>query len=185
MAGHAIVYDWSENGVIAAARQIQSEYWCLTHFSLFISITSHLIVEAWLHRSSALAKGTEVTVEPEGSTEDMSPPVSEVDAGEVSRLQEHVASLRSEVDILHKAERSAAINAAKATLALSAGHQRLTDARTALQRANANLAAHASQSEAPVVPRVASPLRLSPSSTPVSPSLYNRLSPRPSPGAPT
>ena len=60
-------YDWSENGVIDAARQIQSEYWCLTHFSLFISITTYLIVEAWLSRTSHLADGTEVTVEPEGA----------------------------------------------------------------------------------------------------------------------
>ena len=60
-------YDWSENGVIANARQIQSEYWALTHFSLFISITTYLVVEAWLHRSSLLSVGAEVTVEPEGA----------------------------------------------------------------------------------------------------------------------
>ena len=59
-------YDWSENGVIAAARQFQSEYWSLTHYSLFIAITTYLLFEAWLHRSSVLSKGTEVTVEPEG-----------------------------------------------------------------------------------------------------------------------
>ena len=59
-------YDWSENGVIATARQIQSEYWCLKYYSLFISITTYLIFEAWLDRSSKLSKGTEVTVEPEG-----------------------------------------------------------------------------------------------------------------------
>ena len=58
-------YDWSENGVIANARQIQSEYWALTHYSLFISITTYLIVEAWLNRTSYLHIGTEVTVEPE------------------------------------------------------------------------------------------------------------------------
>ena len=45
-------YDWSENGVIASARQIQSEYWSLTHYSLFISITSYLIVDVWLNRRS-------------------------------------------------------------------------------------------------------------------------------------
>ena len=59
-------YDWSENGIIAHARQIQSEYWSLTHYSLFISITSYLVVTAWLNRSSVLSQGTEVTVEPEG-----------------------------------------------------------------------------------------------------------------------
>ena len=57
-------YDWSENGVIALARQIQSEYWSLTSYSLFISITSYLLVNLWLDRSSVLSKGTEVTVEP-------------------------------------------------------------------------------------------------------------------------
>ena len=62
-----IDYDWSENGVIANARQIQSEYWALTHYSLFISITTYLIVEAWLNRSSHLSVGTEVTVEPGGA----------------------------------------------------------------------------------------------------------------------
>ena len=60
-------YDWSENGVIANARQIQSEYWALTHFSLFISITTYLVVKAWLDRRSRLSVGMEVTVEPDGA----------------------------------------------------------------------------------------------------------------------
>lgn len=58
-------YDWSEKGIITPDRQIQSEYWSLTSFSLFISITSHLIVSEWLDRCSLLTVGTEVTVEPE------------------------------------------------------------------------------------------------------------------------
>ena len=60
-------YDWSENGVIANARQIQLEYWSLTHYSLFISITSYLVVSAWVDRCSELSKGSEVTVEPTGA----------------------------------------------------------------------------------------------------------------------
>lgn len=60
-------FDWSEKGVITPDRQIQSEYWSLTSFSLFISITSHLIVSTWMDRCSPLSVGTEVTVEPEGS----------------------------------------------------------------------------------------------------------------------
>ena len=60
-------YDWAENGLIAAARQIQSEYWCLKYFSLFIVIVSYLKAEEWLVRDSLLQKGAEVTVEPEGS----------------------------------------------------------------------------------------------------------------------
>ena len=57
-------YDWSENGTILNAVQIQSEYWSLVHYSLFISITSHLVVAKWLDRSSFLQVGSEVTVEP-------------------------------------------------------------------------------------------------------------------------
>lgn len=61
-------YDWSENGVIASARQIQSEYWSLVYYSLFIQITTYLVSDAWLDRSSLLSIGAEVTVEMEGST---------------------------------------------------------------------------------------------------------------------
>ena len=56
-------YDWSENGLIGTARQIQSEYWSLVYYSLFIQITDYLCCTAWLHRSSLLSVGTEVTVE--------------------------------------------------------------------------------------------------------------------------
>ena len=37
-------YDWAENGVLELARQIQSEYWALVAYSLFISITAFLDV---------------------------------------------------------------------------------------------------------------------------------------------
>ena len=60
-------YDWAENGVLELARQIQSEYWCLKYFSLFIVIGSYLKSDVWLDRESLLAEGDEVTVEPEGS----------------------------------------------------------------------------------------------------------------------
>lgn len=60
-------YDWSENGIITPSRQIQSEYWSLTHYSLFISITTHLVVEAWMNRRSLLNVKAEVTVEPQGA----------------------------------------------------------------------------------------------------------------------
>ena len=60
-------YDWSENGLIAAARQIQSEYWCLKYYSLFITIVSYLQPEAWHDEAALLKTGDEVTVEPEGS----------------------------------------------------------------------------------------------------------------------
>jgi len=61
-------YDWSENGVIASARQIQSEYWSLVHYSLFIQITTYLVSEAWLDRRSILPQGAEVTVETASET---------------------------------------------------------------------------------------------------------------------
>ena len=59
--------DWSENGLIAAARQIQSEYWCLSYFSLLIIIVAHLKEDVWLDDASLLCELDEVTVEPEGS----------------------------------------------------------------------------------------------------------------------
>ena len=60
--------DHSENGTIANAREIQSEYWRMNYFSLFISIWSYLCSEAWLDRSGALHKGDAVTFEPEGAS---------------------------------------------------------------------------------------------------------------------
>ena len=59
-------YDWAENGVLELARQIQSEYWGLVAYSLFISITSYLIPSFWKDRTSELPRKAEVTVEPEG-----------------------------------------------------------------------------------------------------------------------
>lgn len=51
--------DWAENGQILNAREIQSEYWTLKAFSLFISITTHLISSVWLDRESPLPDGAE------------------------------------------------------------------------------------------------------------------------------
>ena len=63
-------YDWAENGVLELARQIQSEYWALVAYSLFISITAFLDVAEWKRRDGALPRGSEVTVEPEGAPAD-------------------------------------------------------------------------------------------------------------------
>eukprot|EP00966_Prymnesium_polylepis_P029538 686375-Prymnesium_polylepis.2 len=52
-------YDWAENGVLELARQIQSEYWSLISYSLFISITSYLLPSFWKDRTSELKRGTE------------------------------------------------------------------------------------------------------------------------------
>jgi hypothetical protein len=61
-------YDWSENGLIASARQIQSEYWSQSYYSLFITITSYFVAERWIDRRDVLPVGAEVTVEPAGTT---------------------------------------------------------------------------------------------------------------------
>ena len=58
-------YDWAENGVLELARQIQSEYWALVAYSLFISITAFLDVAAWKRRDGELQRGSEVTIEPD------------------------------------------------------------------------------------------------------------------------
>jgi hypothetical protein len=63
-------YDWAENGVLELARQIQSEYWALVAYSLFISITAFLDVVEWKRREGTLPRGSEVTVEPEGAPVD-------------------------------------------------------------------------------------------------------------------
>ena len=63
-------YDWAENGVLELARQIQSEYWALVAYSLFISITAFLDVAAWKRRDGELPRGSEVTVEPEDAPAD-------------------------------------------------------------------------------------------------------------------
>ena len=60
--------DHSENGPIPNAREIQSEYWKLKQFSLFISMWRYLLSSAWLNRTSVLQKGDAVTVEPEGES---------------------------------------------------------------------------------------------------------------------
>lgn len=56
--------DYSENGPIANAREIQSEYWTLKTYTLFISIWSYLSSSAWKDREGLLHVGQRVTVEP-------------------------------------------------------------------------------------------------------------------------
>ena len=61
--------DWSENGTILSAREIQSEYWKLKQFFLFMCIASFLQTNTWLDAEGALPEGAEVTVLPEGSSD--------------------------------------------------------------------------------------------------------------------
>ena len=60
--------DYSESGPIANAREIQSEYWKMKRYTLFVSIWSYLLISAWLDRCGRLAMGDEVTVEPEDTS---------------------------------------------------------------------------------------------------------------------
>ena len=55
--------DWSENGEIVIKKQMQMEYWVTVYYSLLISITAFLVTANWMDKRSALAAGTEVTVE--------------------------------------------------------------------------------------------------------------------------
>ena len=56
--------DWSENGEIVVRQQMQSEYWSIKYYSLFISITAFLVTSQWIDRESLLNPGDEVTVQP-------------------------------------------------------------------------------------------------------------------------
>ena len=56
--------DWSENGSLESKDQLQQEYWIIVHYSLLISIARFLIRSCWMDTTSALPKGTEVTLEP-------------------------------------------------------------------------------------------------------------------------
>lgn len=58
--------DYSENGSLEKAKQLQSEYWIIIYYTLLISIASFLVSAAWRERSSVLPIGAEVTVEPVG-----------------------------------------------------------------------------------------------------------------------
>lgn len=56
--------DWSENGEIVVKQQMQSEYWSIKYYSLFISITGFLVASEWKGRTSILKQKAEVTVQP-------------------------------------------------------------------------------------------------------------------------
>lgn len=81
----------SENGPIANAREVQSEYWRLKNYSLFISIWAHLLNSAWVDRVGALSKGDAVTVELEGESilNSITPPVGSCYAEVVASSNTH------------------------------------------------------------------------------------------------
>lgn len=61
--------DFAENGDIITAREVQSEYWVMKHYTLFVQVVAFLLTSAWVSRDSALALRDAVTVEPaEAST---------------------------------------------------------------------------------------------------------------------
>ena len=57
------------NGTLLSAREVQSEYWKLKQFSLFMCIASFLQSDTWLDTEGALPEGAEVTVLPGGSSD--------------------------------------------------------------------------------------------------------------------
>lgn len=56
--------DFSENGSLEKAKQLQSEYWIIIYYTLLISIASFLVASVWREHSSVLPAGAAVTVEP-------------------------------------------------------------------------------------------------------------------------
>ena len=61
--------DFAENGSIITAEEVQSQYWKINSFTLFVQVVSWLVSKAWVSRTSRLACGMAVTVELEGSSE--------------------------------------------------------------------------------------------------------------------
>ena len=95
--------DHSENGTIANAREIQSEYWVSKMYSLFISIWSYLCSKAWVDRVGALPKGTAVTLEPEGAS---TPGSLKLLPGSVYAVVEEGSTLEGEATMYHVRERN-------------------------------------------------------------------------------
>ena len=95
--------DHSENGTIANAREIQSEYWVAKLYSLFISIWSYLCSKAWVDRVGALPKGTAVTLEPEGASR---PGSLELLPGSVYAVVEEGSTIKGEETMYHVRERN-------------------------------------------------------------------------------
>eukprot|EP00966_Prymnesium_polylepis_P095174 2203858-Prymnesium_polylepis.1 len=61
--------DFAENGSIITAEEVQSQYWKINSFTLFVQVVSWLVSEAWRSRTSRLARGMAVTVELDGASE--------------------------------------------------------------------------------------------------------------------
>jgi hypothetical protein len=61
--------DFAENGAIITAEEVQSQYWKINAFTLFVQVVSFLVSEAWISRTSRLTRGMAVTVELDGVSE--------------------------------------------------------------------------------------------------------------------
>jgi hypothetical protein len=61
--------DFAENGSIITAEEVQSQYWKINSFTLFVQVVSWLVSEAWRSRTSRLVRGMAVTVELDGASE--------------------------------------------------------------------------------------------------------------------
>ena len=60
--------DFAENGAIITADEVQSQYWKLNSFTLFVQVVSFLLSDAWRSRTALLSCGAAVTVELEGAS---------------------------------------------------------------------------------------------------------------------
>lgn len=60
--------DFAENGAIITADEVQSQYWKINAFTLFVQVVSFLLSDAWKSRTSVLSRGAAVTVELEGAS---------------------------------------------------------------------------------------------------------------------
>jgi hypothetical protein len=60
--------DFAENGAIITADEVQSQYWKINSFTLFVQVVSFLLSDAWKSRTSVLSRGAAVTVELEGAS---------------------------------------------------------------------------------------------------------------------
>ena len=61
--------DFAENGAIITAEEVQSQYWKINSFTLFVQVVSFLVSVDWVSRTSRLSCGTAVTVELDGASE--------------------------------------------------------------------------------------------------------------------
>ena len=63
--------DYGQNGTVENARQIQSEHWNSTQYTLFGSVVSYACVKTWMDKTSTINTGVKVIVYGEMPDEDI------------------------------------------------------------------------------------------------------------------